>query len=114
MPLLFDEAFAALSHFLSLLFRWDKVCGGDVLQEAYRRCRLGSAIETGRLPRCSGAVDAIDDIRDLTHHASRVNGTMSGAISPWRFNYLLLEYPQPRRFSIQSVLTLPKNCPSLP
>ena len=23
---IFDEAFAALSHFLFLLFRWDKVC----------------------------------------------------------------------------------------
>jgi hypothetical protein len=90
---IFDEAFAALSHFLFLLFRWDKVCRGDVLQEAYGRCRLGSAIETGRLPRCSGAVDAIDDIRDLTHHASRVNGTVSGAISPWRFTYLCWNIP---------------------
>jgi hypothetical protein len=40
---------------------------------------VGPAIETGRLPSYSGVVDAMDDIRGLTPHASRVNGTVSVA-----------------------------------
>jgi plasmid maintenance system killer protein len=39
-------------------------------------------------------VDAMEDIRGLTSHASRVNGTVSVAAIPRRFTYLCWNIPQ--------------------
>ena len=42
----------------------------------------------GAVPSCSGPQDAIDNVRSLTPHASRVNGIVSEVMIPWRFTYL--------------------------
>jgi hypothetical protein len=36
----------------------------------------------------------MEDIRGLTSHASRVNGTVSVAAIPWRFTYLCWNIPK--------------------
>jgi RimJ/RimL family protein N-acetyltransferase len=38
--------------------------------------------------------DAMDDIKGLTPHASRVNGTVPVATIPWRFTYLCWNIPK--------------------
>src|SRR4029077_8624040 len=54
---------------------------------------LQALFETGRLPSCSGVVDAMDDSKRLTPHASRVNGTVPVATISWRFTYLCWNIP---------------------
>ena len=39
----------------------------------------------------------MDDIKCLTPHASRVNGTVSLATIPWRFTYLCWNIPRVRQ-----------------
>jgi hypothetical protein len=64
--------------------------------------RVAHAIETGRLPRCSGVVIAIDDIMVLTLHAPRVNATVSVAAHSWRFTYLCWNIPAVRTTHLSS------------
>jgi|SRR5215469_8624871 len=64
-----------------------------ILRSSRRISELDPAIETGRLPSRSGVVDAIDDIKGLTPHASRLNGTASVATTPVAFYVPLLEHP---------------------
>src|SRR5260370_13217459 len=55
---------------------------------AWNRISPAFAAPRRSVQRCYCVADAMDDIRGLTSHASRVNWTMSVATIPWRFTYL--------------------------
>ena len=55
----------------------------------------------------------MDDIRGLTSHASRVNGTVSVAAIPWRFTYLCWSIPiEEEPLSLKAAES--ENCDPLP